>query len=89
MVASAPQLMTLHLVDVQTGKRQSNKGAIEIRQRGAPCLALNSHEPRPFIVCWNNGIGHTDISLHRTVGGEHGALHAARLMYERYSQEKA
>lgn len=62
-------------------------GQIQIRQRGKQCLALNSHEPRPFIVCWHSLHGNTDISFHRRMEGEHGALHAIRRMFECYMEK--
>lgn len=61
-------------------------GSLQIRQRGASCLALNSYEPRALIVCWaNDGVNYTDISFHREMGGERGALDALKRMFERYT----
>jgi hypothetical protein len=84
IVATAPIVASLSFIDERSGKKVS-EGLIEIRQRGTACLALNSYEPRSFIVCWDGGNGCTDITFHSTVGGEHGALHAMRLMFERYA----
>jgi len=88
MVTSAPAVLQLPLVNVETGIR-SVDGHIRIHQRGKQCLALNSHEPRPFVVCWHSLHGNTDISFHLKMGGDHGALHAARCMFERYTENRS
>ncbi len=88
IVGSAPAVMQLPLVDEATGIRYAS-GYIRIHQRGKQCLALNSHEPRPFIVCWHGEQGNTDISFHLKMGGERGALHIARRMFEHYTEKHA
>ncbi|KKL72048.1 hypothetical protein LCGC14_2088780 [marine sediment metagenome] len=88
IVTLAPVVIGAHLIDEPTGIRQTHLGTAEIRQRLPACLARNAHEPRRYIVCWHNSHGYTDISFHPRMGGEHGALHALRCMYERYSEYK-
>ncbi len=84
VVTAAPVVLHLPLLNEETRIRD---GQIQIRQRGRQCLALNVHEPRPFIVCWHSLQGNTDISFHRRMGGEHGALHAIRRMFECYMEK--
>ena len=84
IVTAAPVVLQLPLFSEETRIRD---GQIQILQRGRQCLALNSHEPRPFIVCWHSLRGDTDISFHRQMEGEHGALHAIRRMFERYMEK--
>lgn len=88
IVTQASVFFRVHLIDEETGVRKTALGTIEVRQRGPSCLARNAHEPRPYITCWHNTYGYTDISFHPRMGGEHGALHALRCMYERYSEYK-
>ena len=87
IVRNAPTIMQLPLVDGETGTKNTN-GHIRIQQRRRECRALNSHEPRPFIICWRSLDGCTDISFYLKLGGDHGALHAARRMFERYTEHK-
>jgi len=87
LVAGAPALLQLPLVNVETGVR-SIDGHIRIHQRGKQCLALNNHDPRPYIVCWHSLHGNTDISLHLRMGGDFGALNAARRMFENYTEHR-
>ncbi len=64
------------------------EGEIELRMRGKGCLERNSHEPRPFVLCWNNGTDLSDISFYGAMSGDHGALQAVRKMFERYVKEE-
>ncbi|KKM02691.1 hypothetical protein LCGC14_1781950 [marine sediment metagenome] len=88
VISNAPIFIVFPLIDEETGIRKNDLGKIEGRRRRPDCLSQNSHEPRPYIVCWNNGGGYTDISFHLKVGGDHGALHAARRMFERYTEKR-
>jgi len=85
LCSAAPPVVILPLINEKSGDPIA-RGCIQIHQRGQACLAQNAHDPRPFILCWNNNNRYTDISLHREMGGEHGALNTMRKMFERYAR---
>ncbi len=58
---------------------------VSLRMRQTDCLEINCHEPRPWIVCFQDTYGKlARISFHRTLGGVGGALHQAGVLIGEY-----
>lgn len=72
------------------------EGYITVRRRRVDCLWKNSHEPRPWIVCYARPLKpgqhphsvFSDITFHSTLGARFGAFSRVGEMIEEYTKGK-
>lgn len=72
------------------------EGYVNIRRRTLACLQKNSHEPRPWIVCYSRPLKpqqhphavFSDITFHSTLGTRYGAFARVGEMLEEYTKGK-